>query len=184
MVEMNCPHCSEVIVLPSSEPGSYECPYCDKIFKIGNKQTSQNNSITNRENLQKIKLTILTPLGIFFAIYGITLFFEDFFFFDYNPFGLVFFFCGLYLLIPLLFAKQDREAIEIENQAQSMLQTSKNIRVTNPGKSVVKGVLGTSIVVSSVVSIIIAIIAIVLVIVIIAITYAFLAGSLSSGSWF
>lgn len=180
MVETNCPHCTEAIVLPSSEPGSYECPYCDKMFKIGNIQTIQNNSVANRENLQKIKLTLFTPLGIFFTIYGIILFFEEFFFFDYNPFGLIFFFCGLYLLIPLLFVKQDREAIEFENQAKTLLQTSANIRVTNPEKSIVKGLLGTSIVVSIVVSII----AIALIIVVFVMIYAFLVGSLSSISWF
>ena len=78
-----------------------------------------------------------------------------------------------------MFVNQDRATIELENQVKASLQTSRNIRITNPGKSVVKGLLGTSIVVSIIVSII----AIAMIIAFFVMLYSFLAG-VSAGSWF
>ena len=189
MVEMNCPHCSEVIVLPSSEPGSYECPYCDKIFKVAKKQTKpqsiemkQNLPQTNPANItipnstmawHNSKLVVFTILGAYLVIQGIILFFDGFFWFDYNPIGAVFFFCGVYLLIPLIFAKQNIEDMEAEMEINALSPSSKKFKVNNRKKTAVKGILGTSIAVSTVVSIIV----IFLVVVFFVVIMALLAGA-------
>ena len=185
MVEMNCPHCSELIVLPSSEPGRYECPYCDKIFKVAKKQTKpqsieikQSLHQTNPANItipnstmawHNSKLVVFTILGAYLVIQGIILFFDGFFWFDYNPIGAVFFFCGLYLLIPLIFVKQNIEDMEAEMEVNALSTSSKKFKVSNPKKTAVKGILGTSIAVSTVALIIMTILVILFFVVVVGI---------------
>ena len=193
MARITCPHCSEKINLATTNAGRYQCPYCDKFFNIAKKQTNslakkqtkpqsveikQGQPSTNPSKIEipnsamawhNSKLVVSTLLGAYLVIQGIILFFDGFYWFDYNPVGAIFFFCGIYLLIPLLFVKQNIEDMKIEMEANALIPSSRQFKVTNRKKTAVKGILGTSIVASTVVLIIMTILVVLFFIVVIGI---------------
>jgi len=145
--------------MAKTPPGRHQCPFCKDFFNIATKEKSaQIIEQTERGNqVQNIKVAFLSSFGIIFVIYGIYVFFFE----SFPIFGLVPFFCGLYLLIPLMFYKQDKQDRELEIQLNSTGDFDKKIRVKNTSKSVVKGLLGTA----AWISIIIAIIAIIVMVI-------------------
>ena len=142
--------------MAKTPPGRHQCPFCKDFFNIATKEKSaQIIDKTERGNqIQNVKVAFLSSFGVVFVIYGIYVFFFEVF----PLFGLVPFFCGLYLLIPLMFYKQDKQNRELEIQLNATGDFDKKIRVKNTSKSIVKGLLGTA----AWISIIIAIITIIL----------------------
>tara|TARA_B100001778_G_C18464203_1_gene572630 strand:- start:86 stop:715 length:630 start_codon:yes stop_codon:yes gene_type:complete len=191
MARITCPHCSEKINLATTNAGRYQCPYCDKFFNIAKKQTNslakkriKPQSVEIKQGLPSTdpsmieipdsamawhnsKLVVFTILGLYLVIQGIILFFEGFFWFDYNPIGAIFFFCGVYLLIPLMFAKQNIEDMKLEMETNALSPSSRKFKVTNSKKTAIKGILGTSIAVSTVVMIIMTILVVLFFVVVI-----------------
>ena len=142
--------------MAKTPPGRHQCPFCKDFFNIATKEKSaQIIDKTERGNqIQNVKVAFLSSFGVVFVIFGIYVFFFE----DIPIFGLVPFFCGLYLLIPLMFYKQDKLDRELEIQLNASGDFDKRIRVKNTSKSIVKGLLGTA----AWISIIIAIITIIL----------------------
>ena len=142
--------------MAKTPPGRHQCPFCKDFFNIATKEKSaQIIDKTERGNqIQNVKVAFLSSFGMIFVIYGIYVYFFE----TFPIFGLVPFFCGLYLLIPLMFYKQDKQNRELEIQLNSTGDFDKRIRVKNTSKSIVKGLLGTA----AWISIIIAIITIIL----------------------
>ena len=144
--------------MAKTPPGRHQCPFCKDFFNIATKEKSAKIiDRTERGNqIQNIKVAFLSSFGVVFVIFGIYVFFFE----SFPIFGLVPFFCGLYLLIPLMFYKQDKQNRELEIQLNASGDFDKRIRVKNTSKSIVKGLLGTA----AWISIIIAIIAIIMVV--------------------
>lgn len=110
MVTTPCPHCNQKIEFDATMPGTYECPYCGKQFKLGKRTKS--NSIGNTTKPQKvvqqakrsvgenIVLGLSLPIGIICMIMSIIILFNGLsrdrfiLFFFVLPFSL-----GLYLLL-------------------------------------------------------------------------------------
>jgi len=139
--------------MAKTPPGRHQCPFCKDFFNIATKEKSaQIIDQTERGNqIQNIKVAFLSSFGVVFVIYGIYVFFFEVF----PIFGLVPFFCGLYLLIPLMFYKQDKQNRELEIQLNSTGDFDKRIRVKNTSKSIVKGLLGTAAWISIIISVIV-----------------------------
>ena len=144
--------------MAKTPPGRHQCPFCKEFFNIATKEKStQIIEQTERGNqVQNIKVAFLSSFGVVFVISGIYVFFFE----SFPIFGLVPFFCGLYLLIPLMFYKQDKQNRELEIQLNASGDFDKRIRVKNTSKSIVKGLIGTA----AWISIIIAIIAIIMIV--------------------
>tara|TARA_Y100000766_G_scaffold270255_1_gene267986 strand:+ start:954 stop:1445 length:492 start_codon:yes stop_codon:yes gene_type:complete len=144
--------------MAKTPPGRHQCPFCKDFFNIATKEKSAKIiDRTERGNqIQNIKVAFLSSFGVVFVIFGIYVFFFE----SFPIFGLVPFFCGLYLLIPLMFYKQDKQNRELEIQLNASGDFDKRIRVKNTSKSIVKGLLGTA----AWISIIIAIIAIIMIV--------------------
>ena len=157
--------------MAKTPPGRHQCPFCKDFFNIATKEKSaQIIDKTERGNqIQNVKVAFLSSFGVVFVIFGIYVFFFE----TFPIFGLVPFFCGLYLLIPLMFYKQDKQNRELEIQLNSTGDFDKKIRVKNTSKSIVKGLLGTA----AWISIIIAIITIIVMVIFLTMFF----GLISSG---
>jgi predicted RNA-binding Zn-ribbon protein involved in translation (DUF1610 family) len=110
MVTTPCPHCNQKIEFDATMPGTYECPYCGKQFRLGKRTKS--NPIGNTTKPQKvvqqskrsvgenIVLGLSLPIGIICMIMSIIILFNGLsrdrfiLFFFILPFSL-----GLYLLL-------------------------------------------------------------------------------------
>jgi hypothetical protein len=110
MVTTPCPHCNQKIEFDATMPGTYECPYCGKQFKLG-KRTKPNpigNTTKPKKVVQQAKrsvgenivLGLSLPIGIICMIMSIIILFNGLsgdrfiLFFFVLPFSL-----GLYLLL-------------------------------------------------------------------------------------
>ena len=153
--------------MAKTPPGRHQCPFCKDFFNIATKEKSaQIIDKTERGNqIQNVKVAFLSSLGVVFVIFGIYVFFFE----DIPVLGLVPFFCGLYLLIPLMFYKQDKQNRELEIQLNSTGDFDKKIRVKNTSKSIVKGLLGTGVLVSIIISLIVIVLMLILVFMVVAI---------------
>ena len=153
--------------MAKTPPGRHQCPFCKDFFNIATKEKSaQIIEQTERSNqIQNVKVAFLSSLGVVFVIFGIYVFFFE----DIPVLGLVPFFCGLYLLIPLMFYKQDKQNRELEIQLNSTGDFDKKIRVKNTSKSIVKGLLGTGVLVSIIISLIVIVLMLILVFMVVAI---------------
>ena len=142
--------------MAKTPPGRHQCPFCKDFFNIATKEKSaQIIDKTERGNqIQNVKVAFLSSFGVVFVIYGIYVFFFEVF----PLFGLVPFFCGLYLLIPLMFYKQDKQNRELEIQLNASGDFDKRIRVKNTSKSIVKGLLGAAAWISIIISLIVIIV--------------------------
>ena len=142
--------------MAKTPPGRHQCPFCKDFFNIATKEKSaQIIDKTERGNqIQNVKVAFLSSFGVVFVIFGIYVFFFE----DIPIFGLVPFFCGLYLLIPLMFYKQDKLDRELEIQLNASGDFDKRIRVKNTSKSIVKGLLGTAAWISIIISLIVIIV--------------------------
>ena len=147
--------------MAKTPPGRHQCPFCKDFFNIATKEKSaQIIEQTERSNqIQNVKVAFLSSFGVVFVIFGIYVFFFE----DIPVLGLVPFFCGLYLLIPLMFYKQDKQNRELEIQLNSTGDFDKKIRVKNTSKSIVKGLLGTGVLVSIIISLIVIVLMLMLV---------------------
>ena len=162
--------------MAKTPPGRHQCSFCKEFFNIATKEKSaQIINRTERGNqVQNIKVAFLSSFGIIFVISGIYVFFFE----EIPIFGLVPFFCGLYLLIPLMFYKQDKQDRELEIQLNSTGDFDKKIRVKNTSKSIVKGFLGTA----AWVSIIIAIITIIMIVIMLTMMFGVITSG-GGGGW-
>ena len=139
--------------MAKTPPGRHQCPFCKDFFNIATKEKSAQiiDQTERGDQVQNIKVAFLSSFGIVFVIFGIYVFFFE----DFPIFGLVPFFCGLYLLIPLMFYKQDKQYRELEIQLNASGDFDKRIRVKNTSKSIVKGLLGTAAWISIIISVIV-----------------------------
>ena len=139
--------------MAKTPPGRHQCPFCKDFFNIATKEKSAQiiDQTERGDQVQNIKVAFLSSFGVVFVIFGIYVFFFE----DIPIFGLVPFFCGLYLLIPLMFYKQDKQNRELEIQLNASGDFDKRIRVKNTSKSIVKGLLGTAAWISIIISVIV-----------------------------
>lgn len=163
--------------MAKTPPGKYQCPFCKDFFNIATKEKSaQIIEQTERSNqIQNVKVAFLSSFGIVFVIFGIYVFFFE----DIPAFGLVPFFCGLYLLIPLMFYKQDKRNRELEIQLNSTGDHDKKIRVKNTSKSIVKGLLGTGVLISIIISLIVIVVTLIFVFML----FALITSGGGAGGW-
>ncbi|NCF96878.1 MAG: hypothetical protein GWP21_03060 [Euryarchaeota archaeon] len=86
MVTTPCPHCNQKIEFDATMPGTYECPFCGKQFKLG-KRTKPNpisNTTKPKEVVQQSKrsvgqniaLGLSLSIGTIFAMISIFILFE------------------------------------------------------------------------------------------------------------
>ena len=111
MVTTPCPHCNQKIEFDATMPGTYECPYCGKQFKLG-KRTKPNpigNTTKPKKVVQQAKrsageniaLGLSLSIGTIFAMISILILFSALF--ERAPIILLFlpltFFIGSYFLL-------------------------------------------------------------------------------------
>ena len=61
MVTTPCPHCNQKIEFDATMPGTYECPYCDKQFRLGKRKKP--NPISNNTKPKKVVQQAKRSLG-------------------------------------------------------------------------------------------------------------------------
>lgn len=111
MVTTPCPHCNQKIEFDATMPGTYECPYCGKQFRLG-KRTKPNpigNTTKPKKVVQQAKrsvgeniaLGLSLSIGTIFAMISIILLFSGLFGGDSDALFFFFlpFFLGAYLLL-------------------------------------------------------------------------------------
>ena len=111
MVTTPCPHCNQKIEFDATMPGTYECPYCGKQFRLG-KRTKPNpigNTTKPKKVVQQAKrsvgeniaLGLSLSIGTIFAMISILILFSALF--ERAPIILLFlpltFFIGSYFLL-------------------------------------------------------------------------------------
>ena len=111
MVTTPCPHCNQKIEFDTKMPGTYECPYCGKQFRLGKR--TKPNPISNTTNPKKvvqqaernlgesITLGLSLSIGTVCMIMSIILLFGGLFGGDADALFFFFlpFFLGAYLLL-------------------------------------------------------------------------------------
>ena len=116
MATIACPHCAMNIQLASSAPGKYQCPSCNGILNVANRQPEPKSvvispNIQNHAQItlpmsylfwQRAKLFIFTPIGVIFTVLGIMGVIGHR---STWPAALIFF--GLIFFIPAFFYKSD-----------------------------------------------------------------------------
>jgi len=89
MVTTPCPHCNQKIEFDATMPGTYECPFCGKQFKLG-KRTKSNpiSNTTKPKNVvqqakrslgENIALGLSLSLGTIFTMISIFILFDGLF---------------------------------------------------------------------------------------------------------
>jgi len=192
MVTTPCPHCNQKIEFDATMPGTYECPYCGKQFRLG-KRTKPNpigNTTKPKKVVQQAKrsvgeniaLGLSLSIGTIFAMISILILFSALF--ERAPIILLFlpltFFIGSYFL--LYYYKITSKSSD--NQTTTLLIGGKEttVQLQSNNDQVLDGALkalGVGIIASLVITVIVLIVAVIAVVMLIGV---FLQG-FSGGGW-
>lgn len=202
MVTKPCPHCNREIEFDATMPGTYECPYCGKQFRLG--KMTKSNPISNTTKPKKvvqqakrslgesIALGLPLSLGAIFMIISIIILLgglfggdEDILFFFILPF-----FIGSYFLLYSykITSESGGDKNATGNQTATVLMGGEEITVqlqSNNNETAVDGLLkalGAGIVVSLVLTIIGLIVAVIAVYIFVMMFFQFM-GSSPPSSW-
>lgn len=195
MVTTPCPHCNQKIEFDAKMPGTYECPYCGKQFRLG-KRTKPNpvgNTTKPKKVVQQAKrsvgeniaLGLSLSLGTVCMIMSIILLFGGLFGGDADALFFFFlpFFLGAYLL---LYSYKITSKSEGDQTATLLMGGEEvTVQIQSYNNHAVDGVLkalGIGIVVSLILTVIGLIVAAIAIYIFIMLFFQFLGGG-GGGGW-
>ena len=195
MVTTPCPHCNQKIEFDAKMPGTYECPYCGKQFRLG-KRTKPNpigNTTKPKKVVQQAKrsvgeniaLGLSLSLGTVCMIMSIILLFGGLFGGDADALFFFFlpFFLGAYLL---LYSYKITSKSEGDQTATLLMGGEEvTVQIQSYNNHAVDGVLkalGIGIVVSLILTVIGLIVAAIAIYIFIMLFFQFLSGG-GGGGW-
>ena len=191
MVTTPCPHCNQKIEFDATMPGTYECPYCGKQFKLG-KRTKPNpigNTTKPKKVVQQAKrsvgeniaLGLSLSIGTIFAMISILILFYglsgDRFILFFLP--LTFFIGSYFLLYSYKITSKSSD-----NQTATLLMGGKEttVQLQSNNDQALDGALkalGVGIIASLVITVIVLIVAVIAILTLIGLFFSALGG----GGW-